>query len=146
MKRVIAQMLDWRLQYKEYKTLLFVGSTEEDRTKIMKEFAKNYFGNMIHINIRNNKEIREYINTMPTGRDAYYFIEHTVHDMIVPEDTVLIFNNADACEGEGIWNYARDFFKEEDMCFLIVSGEFTEEQIEAASEYCIVVRQPEKEE
>ena len=30
---------------------------------------------MIHINLKNNQEIREYINTMPPGRDAYYFIE-----------------------------------------------------------------------
>lgn len=45
---------------------------------------------MIHINLKNNQEIREYINTMPPGRDAYYFIEKAVHDMIVPLDTMLI--------------------------------------------------------
>ena len=104
MQRIIPELLDWKLQFKDYKTLLLTGSTEEDRTKVIKEFAMNYFQNMIHINLKNNQEIREYINTMPPGRDAYYFIEKAVHDMIVPLDTMLIFNNADSCEGNGIWD------------------------------------------
>ena len=99
---------------------------------------------MIHINLKHNPEVREYINTMATGRDAYYFIEKAVHDMIVPLDTILIFNNADSCEGNGIWDYAKNFFTEEDMSFLAVVGDFSEEEIEAASEYCIVIRLPEK--
>lgn len=144
MERIIPQLLDWKLQFHEYKTLLLVGSTEEDRTAVIKEFAMEYFKNMIHINIKNNQEVREYINTMPTGRDAYYFIEKAVHDMIVPLDTILIFNNADSCN-ENIWNWAENFFEEEDMSFLAVVGDFSEEEIAAASEYCIVIRLPEKE-
>lgn len=144
MNRVISDLLDWKLQFKDYKTLVFTGSTEEDRTEVIKEFAKNYFDNMIHINLKNNEEIREYINTMPTGRDAYFFIEKAVHDMIVPLETILIFNNADSCEGPGIWEYARSFFTEEDMSFLVVAGDFTEEEIKAASEYCIIIRLPDK--
>ena len=144
MERIISELLDWKLQFREYKTLLLTGSTEEDRTKVIKEFAMNYFDNMVLINLKNNQEVREYINTMPTGRDAYYFIEKAVHDMIVPLETILIFNNADSCEGQGIWNYAKDFFEEEDMSFLAVVGDFTEEEIAAASDYCIVIRLPEK--
>lgn len=146
MKRVFDQLMDWKLQFKDFKTLLLVGSTEEDRTEVIKKFALEYFNNMIHINVRNNEEVRNYINTMPVGRDAWYFMEKAVHDMIVPQDTILIFNNAEACEGEGIWNYARDFFQPEDESFLVVAGEFTEEEIQKASEYCIVVRLPDKEE
>ena len=146
MRRVMDQLLDWKLQFKDYKTLLFTGSTEEDRTAVIKEFAMEYFKNMIHINLKNNPEVRNYINTMPTGRDAYYFIEKAVHDMIVPLDTILIFNNADSCEGQGIWDYAEHFFEPEDLSFLAVVGDFTEEEIEKASEYCIVIRLPEKEE
>lgn len=143
MQRIISELLDWKLQFREYKTLLLVGSTEEDRTKVIKEFAMEYFKNMIHINVKNNPEVREYINTMPTGRDAYYFIEKAVHDMIVPLDSILIFNNADSCN-ENIWNWAKSFFEEEDMSFLAVVGDFSEEEIAAASEYCIVIRLPEK--
>ena len=66
MERVISQLLDWKLQFKDFKTLLLTGSTEEDRTKVIKDFAMNYFKNMIHINLKNNPEVREYINTMPT--------------------------------------------------------------------------------
>ena len=143
MERIISELLDWKLQFREYKTLLLVGSTEEDRTAVIKEFAMEYFKNMIHINVKNNPEVREYINTQPTGREAYYFIEKAVHDMIVPLDTILIFNNADSCN-ENLWNWAENFFEEEDMSFLAVVGDFSEEEIAAASEYCIVIRLPEK--
>ena len=89
---------DLHLEHKVHRSLQDVYKRqEEDRTKVIKEFAMNYFDNMVHINLKNNQEIREYINTMPTGRDAYYFIEKAVHDMIVPLETILIFNNADSC-------------------------------------------------
>ena len=41
MERVISQLLDWKLQFKDFKTLLLTGSTEEDRTKVIKDFAMN---------------------------------------------------------------------------------------------------------
>ena len=37
-----------------------------------------------------------------------------------------------------------NFFKPEDESFLAVVGDFTEEEIEKASDYCVVVRLPEK--
>lgn len=144
MERIISELLDWKLQFKDYKTLLLTGSTEEDRTKVIKEFAMNYFDNMVHINLRNNKEVREYTTRcLPVGTRITLSKKRCI-DMIVPLETILIFNNADSCEGEGIWNYAKDFFEEEDMSFLAVVGDFTEEEIAAASDYCIVIRLPEK--
>ena len=144
MERILPELLDWKLQFQDFKTLILTGSTEEDRTAVIKEFAFEYFKNMIHINLRNNKEVREYIQTMPTGRDAYYYIEKAVHDMIVPLDSVVIFNAAEACEGKGIWDWAENFFEEEDQSFLAVVGEFTEEELEKAAEYSIIIRLPEK--
>lgn len=43
MQRIIPELLDWKLQFKDYKTLLLTGSTEEDRTKVIKEFAMKLF-------------------------------------------------------------------------------------------------------
>ena len=145
MNRLMKELLDWKLQFQDYKALVLTGSTEEDRTEVIKAFAKRCFDNMIHINLKNNQEIREYINTHPTGRDAYLYIEHAVHDMIVPLETLLIFNNADSLEREACWEYARRFFEPEDMSFLAIVGEFSEEELAAAEEYCTVLRLPEKE-
>ena len=65
--------------------------------------------------------------------------------MIVPLETLLIFNNADSLEREACWEYARSFFEPEDMSFLAIVGEFSEEELAAAEEYCTVLRLPEKE-
>ena len=144
MRRVMDELLDWREQFKDYKTLILTGSTAEDRTAVIKQFALEFFRRMIHINLATNEKIRNYIMTMPVGRDAWYFIEKAVIDMIVPDETLLIFDNAHACGGQGIWDYARSFFTPEDESFLAVLGDFSEEELEAASEYCIIVRLPEK--
>ena len=143
MQRIITELLDWKLQFRDYKTLILTGSTEADRTKVIKEFAMEYFRSMIHINLKNNPEIRGYIDTHPTGRDAWNFLENAVHDIIVPLDTILIFNNADSCEGDSIWDWAENFFTEEDMSFLAIVGDFTEDQLAKAAPYSIIIRLPE---
>ena len=53
-------------------------------------------------------------------------------------------NTRPVIEGNGIWDYAAHFFSEDDMSFLAVVGDFSEKEIQAASEYCIVIRLPEK--
>lgn len=141
----MTDLLDWKLQFQDYKALVLTGSTEEDRTEVIKAFAKRCFDNMIHINLKNNSEIREYINTHPTGRDAYLYIEHAVHDMIVPMETLLIFNNADSLDREACREYAKNFFEPEDMSFLAVVGDFSEEELEKMSEYCTILHLPAKE-
>ena len=39
MERILPQLLDWKLQFQDYKTLLLTGSTEEDRTEVIKKIA-----------------------------------------------------------------------------------------------------------
>ncbi len=142
MERILSDLLDWRLQFKDYKTLIITGSTAEDRTQVLKDFALKNFENMIHINLKNNEKIREYINTMPPGYDAYLFLEKTLIDIIIPVDTMLIFDNADSCDHEAVFHYAEDLFSEDDMCFLAISGDFTDEELAPYEESCIHLRLP----
>lgn len=143
MMRIMNELLDWKMQFQEYKTLVLTGSTAADRTKVLKGFARQNFENLIWVNLKNNENIRNYINTMPAGYDAYLYLEKTLIDMIVPLDTMLFLDNAHECEFRGVVDYANNLFEESDMCFLALSGEFTEEQLEVLSETCMVVRLPE---
>lgn len=144
MERIINELLDWRMQFQEFKPLILTGSTPRDRVRTIKDFAKKNCENMISVNLRNNEEIREYINTHPAGYDAYLHLETTLHDMIVPQDTILIFDNADACNFESIKDYANNLFTEEDAVFFVICGDFTEEQLAELGETCMLVNLPEK--
>lgn len=145
MERILPQLLDWKLQFQDYKTLILTGSTAEDRKAVIMDFAKMYFENAIQVNLSTNEEIRNYIETKPVGRDAYHFIEHATHDLIVPLETILIFDHAEVCQGNGIWDWAENFFQPEDMSFMAILGDFTPEELEKAESGCVIVELPDRE-
>ena len=146
MERIINELLDWRMQFQDYKTLILTGSTPRDRIRVIKEFAKKNSENMVHVNVKNNETIREYINTHPAGYEAYLYFEETLHDMIIPLETMVIFDNVDSCEFESVRDYAVNLFSEEDACFFVMCGDFTPEQEKVLAEDCIIVHLPPKEE
>ena len=145
MERIMSELLDWRMQFQDYKTLVLTGSTPRDRIRVIKDFAKKNCENMISINIRNNETVREYVNTHPAGYDAYLYLEQYLHDVIIPMDTILIFDNADACNFESVRDYAENLFTEEDAVFFVICGDFNEAQLAELQDSCILVHLPEKE-
>lgn len=100
---------------------------------------------MVHVNVKNNAKIREYMNTNPAGRDAYRFLEKSVMEMIMPIDTAVVLENADSLEPEAFRDYAEHLFAPEDTCFLIMTGEFSDEELAPLEESCIHVVLPPKE-
>lgn len=145
MNRIITQLLDWRMQFQDYKALIITGSTPKDRLRVIREFVPKNFEDMLHVNLKNNEKVREYINTNPPGQDAYFFLEKTLMGMIVPDDTCVVFENADACDHEAAFDYAENLFAEEDMGFLILTGDFTKEELDARGDRIIHVELPEAE-
>ena len=145
MNRIITELLDWRMQFQDYKSLVLTGGTPKERLRIIREFVLKNFEDMMHVNLKNNEKVREYINTNPPGPGAYYFLEKSLMGMIVPGDTCVVFENADACDHEAVLKYAEDLFAEEDMGFLILTGDFTEEELSARSERIIHIGIPETE-
>jgi len=131
-------ILDWRLQYEYVKPLLVVGGEETARSDLMKKFGRNYFDNTIFTNIKNNAEIRNYINEHEPGRDMFFFLEKALADMIVPDETLLIFNNAHTCEG--IWALLKYVHDNDSNIYIAATGEFTEEQLAAAADYTMLLR------
>lgn len=110
MERILTQLLDWRMQFEDYKTLILTGSTAKDRMNVIRQFAAKNFESMVHVNVKNNAKIREYMNTNPAGRDAYRFLEKSVMEMIMPIDTAVVLENADSLEPEAFRDYAEHLF------------------------------------
>lgn len=131
-------ILDWRLQYENVKPLLVIGTDETIRADLMKKFGRNYFDNTIFTNLKNNAEIRNYINDNEPGRDMFFFLEKTLADMIVPDETLLIFNNAQTCDG--IWPLLKYVYELDNNIYFAATGDFTEEQLTAASDFTMQIR------
>ena len=142
MNRIITQLLDWRMQFQDYKALVLTGSTPKDRLKVIREFVPKNFEDMMHVNLKNNEKVREYINQNPPGPDAYFYLEKTLMGMIVPGDTCVVFENADACDRDAVLDYAENLFAEEDMGFLILTGDFTEEDLAPHADHIIHIDLP----
>ena len=145
MDRIITQLLDWRMQFQEYKALVLTGSTPKDRLKVIREFVPKNFEDMMHVNLKNNEKVREYINNNPPGPEAYFYLEKTLMGMIVPGDTCVVFENADSCDPDAVLDYAENLFAEEDMGFLILTGDFTEEILAPHMDHIIHIDLPAKE-
>ena len=145
MNRVITQLLDWRMQFREFKPLILTGSTPKDRLKVIREFVPKNFEDMLHVNLKNNEQVREYINHNPPGPEAYLFLEKTLMGMIMPGDTCVVFENADACDPKAVMDYAENLFTEEDMGFLILTGEFTEEILASHADQIVHIDLPSEE-
>ncbi|MGI6205082.1 MAG: hypothetical protein ACOYJI_00425 [Anaerovoracaceae bacterium] len=145
MERILSDLLDWRMQFENFKTLILTGSSEKDRMNVIRQFAAKNFESMVHVNLRNNEKIREYMNNNPAGRDAYRFLEKAVMEMIMPIDTVVVLENADSLNPAAFRDYAENLFAPEDTCFLIMTGEFSDEDLAPLAESCIHVVLPPKE-
>ncbi len=142
MDRIITQLLDWRMQFQDYKALILTGDTPKERLRVIRQFVPKNFEDMMHVNLKNNQKVREYINNNPPGPEAYFYLEKTLMGMIVPGDTCVVFENADACDHKAVFDYAENLFAEEDMGFLILTGDFTEEELEAYGDRFIHIDLP----
>lgn len=145
MQRITSQLLDWRLQFQDYKALVLTGATPRERMAIVREFVLKNFEEMMHVNLKNNASVREYINTNPPGQEACFYLEKTLMGMLVPGDTCVVFENADSCDYDAVFDYAENLFAEEDMGFLILTGDFTKEQLAAQADKIIHIEIPEAE-
>ena len=55
MERIMTELLDWRMQFSDFKTLILTGSTPEYRIRVIKSFARKNCENMISVNVKNNE-------------------------------------------------------------------------------------------
>ena len=98
MKRKILELLvEWKAG-EERKPLILNGARQVGKTYILEEFGKEYFENVIYLNMEIEGAVRNFIEKELSPRKIIQFIESTKRQEIIPETTLIFFDEIQASE------------------------------------------------
>ena len=101
MKRLIySKLKEWKNR-KEHKPLILLGARQVGKTYILKDFGKNEFKNMVYVNCHGNGFAGNLFRDLSVTRIVTE-IERYYETKIVPDDTLLVFDEIQEVEQAGV--------------------------------------------
>ena len=98
MKRKISEhLVEWKFS-EERKPLILNGARQVGKTYILDEFGKEHFENVIYLNMEIESDIRNFVEKELSPRKIIQFIESTKRQEIIPEKTLIFFDEIQASE------------------------------------------------
>ena len=99
MERIIMKdLLDWKRETKGRKPLVLYGARQVGKTYILQEFARDYYKNSIYINFERMPIVGSFFDGGLSPERIIMLLEEYFNQRIVPEETLLIFDEIQACE------------------------------------------------
>lgn len=99
MKRnIIREMLQWKNMEKDRMPLVLYGARQVGKTYTLQRFGRDYYKNCIYINFERMPVIAEYFDGDLNPDRLIRFFEEYFTDRIIPGQTLLIFDEIQACE------------------------------------------------
>jgi predicted AAA+ superfamily ATPase len=95
-RKIEEDLLAWKNKPSR-KPLILFGARQVGKTFILNEFGKT-FKNCVYINFETTLSVAEYFNKDIAPRKLVRFLETTARATIVPGETLIIFDEAQACE------------------------------------------------
>jgi predicted AAA+ superfamily ATPase len=96
-RKIEPLLLEWKNR-KERMPLLMYGARQVGKTYILNEFGDKHFKNTVYINLETNLSVANYFSDDITPERLIRFLETTVNDVITPDETLIIFDEIQACE------------------------------------------------
>ena len=98
MKRKISELLvEWKGS-EERKPLILNGARQVGKTYILEKFGNEHFENVIYLNMEIEGNVRNFIEKELSPRKIIQFIESTKRQEIIPEKTMIFFDEIQASE------------------------------------------------
>lgn len=98
MKRKIEEkLLVWKKR-KERKPVILNGARQVGKTYILKEFGREYFENVIYVNLEINRQVRSYFEENMEPQKILRYLETVAGEKIMPERTFIILDEIQSCE------------------------------------------------
>lgn len=98
MKRKIESALtEWK-ESKNRKPLIISGARQVGKTYTIREFGEKNYKNTVYINLETNLAIASYFNDNINPERLIRFLESYANEAIIPEETLLVFDEIQACE------------------------------------------------
>jgi len=97
-RKIEEKLLVWKNRENDRKPLLMYGARQVGKTYILNEFGNKYYKNTVYINLETNLSVARYFSDDITPDRLIRFLETTVNDMILPGETLIIFDEIQSCE------------------------------------------------
>ena len=98
MKRNILELLvEWKAS-EDRKPLILNGARQVGKTYILEEFGKEHFENVVYLNMEIEGDVRNFIEKELSPRKIIQFIESVKRQEIIPEKTLIFFDEIQASE------------------------------------------------
>ena len=96
-RKILDSLVEWKAGG-DRKPLLLNGARQVGKTYILEEFGKEYFENVIYLNMEIEGDLRNFIEKELAPKKILQFIESTKRQEIIPENTLIFFDEIQASE------------------------------------------------
>ncbi|MDR0230700.1 MAG: AAA family ATPase, partial [Dysgonamonadaceae bacterium] len=96
-RKILNSLIEWK-DSEERKPLILNGARQVGKTYILEEFGKEHFENVIYLNMEIEGAIANFIEKELSPRKIIQFIESTKRQEIIPEKTLIFFDEIQASE------------------------------------------------
>lgn len=97
-RNIINDLLEWKDMAKDRQPLVLYGARQVGKTYILQYFGRQYYKNCLYINFERMPLIAEYFDGDLSPDRLIRFLEEYFNEKIIPEQTLLIFDEIQACE------------------------------------------------
>lgn len=97
-RKVMFKLIQWKEQTSNRLPLLIYGARQVGKTYIMKEFGAKYFDNVVYVNFEKDDGIMSYFEESINPEHILKVLEKYYHVNIIPEQTLIIFDEVQLCE------------------------------------------------
>ncbi len=99
MKRKITdRLVKWRAATASRLPLLLYGARQVGKTYVMQELGAEYFRNTVYVNFEADRNISAFFENDIHAEAVLKLLEKYYHARIVPDETLIIFDEIQACE------------------------------------------------
>ena len=96
-RKILKSLVEWKTD-EERKPLIVNGARQVGKTYILEKFGNEHFENVIYLNMEIEGDVRNFIEKELSPRKIIQFIESTKRQEIVPEKTLIFFDEIQASE------------------------------------------------
>lgn len=95
---MIQELLEWKNTAKNRLPLVLYGARQTGKTYVLQQFGRDYYKNCIYVNFERMPVVAEYFDGDLKPDRLIRFLEGYFGTEIIPEQTLLIFDEIQACE------------------------------------------------
>ena len=97
-RNIMKELVEWKNEHNNRMPLVLYGVRQVGKTYILRELGDRYFKNTVYVNFERMKIISDYFLGELNPDRITRFLEEYFNQKIIPDETLIIFDEIQACE------------------------------------------------